>query len=118
MANVIEEKSFEFAVRIVNLCNYLRTEKKEAIMSTQLLRSGTSIGANVVEAEKAQTDPDFYTKMTIALKEANETSYWIRLLHRTKYIEDNEFDSIYKDVDEICSILVAITKTMKEKISK
>ncbi len=118
MGNVIEEKSFEFAVRIVNLCNYLRTEKKEVIMSNQLLRCGTSIGANVFEAEKAQTTPDFYSKMTIALKEANETSYWLRLLHRTKYIEDKEFDSIYRDIDEICSILVAITKTTKKKISE
>ena len=118
MANVIEEKSFDFAVRIVNLCNHIRTNKNEMVMSNQLLRSGTSIGANVFEAEKAQTTPDFYTKMTIALKEANETRYWIKLLHRTNYLDDKEFDSIYKDIEEICSILVAITKTTKENLNK
>jgi tetrapyrrole methylase family protein/MazG family protein len=73
---------------------------------------------HVFEAEKAQTKPDFYTKMTIALKEANETSYWLRLLHKTSYLKDGEFESIYKDIDEICSILVSITKTTKENISK
>ena len=118
MNNVIEEKSFEFAIRIVNLCKYLKSEKKETVLSKQLLRSGTSIGANVFEAEKAQTKPDFYTKMTIALKEANETSYWLRLLHKTNYLADSEFESIYKDIDEICSILVSITKTTKENIGK
>ena len=118
MGNVIEEKSFDFAIRIVNLCKHLRFKKKETVMSKQLLRSGTSIGANVFEAQKAQTTADFYTKMTIALKEANETSYWIRLLHRTEYLAQNEFESIYKDVDEICSILVSITKTTKESINK
>ncbi len=117
MGNIIEEKSFDFAVRIVNLCNYLKSKKKEAVLSKQLLRSGTSIGANVFEAEKAQTTADFYTKMTIALKEANETSYWIRLLHKTEYLSQSEFESIYRDIDEICSILVSITKTTKESLN-
>ncbi len=118
MDNVIEEKSFDFAVRVVNLCRHLRDEKKETVLSHQLLKSGTSVGANVFEAEKAQTTADFHAKMTIALKEANETSYWIRLLHRTNYLSDNEYNSIYSDIDEICSILVAITKTAKEKLNK
>lgn len=112
--NIIEIKSFEFAVRIVNLYKHLSQEKKEFVLSKQLLRCGTSIGANVTEAEKAQTRPDFYTKMTIALKEANETHYWLRLLHRTEFLTDAEFKSIENDINEIISILVAITKTVKE----
>ena len=112
--NIIETKSFEFAVRIVNLYKHLNQEKKEFILSKQLLRCGTSIGANVTEAEKAQTKPDFYTKMTVALKEANETYYWLRLLHRTGFLNDAEFKSIESDINEIVSILVAITKTVKE----
>jgi four helix bundle protein len=117
MGNIIEEKSFDFAVRIVKLCKYLKTKKKETVLSKQLLRCGTSVGANVFEAQKAQTTADFYTKMTIALKEANETSYWIRLLYKTEYLTQNEFESIYNDIDEICSILVSITKTTKESLN-
>ena len=112
--NIIETKSFEFAVRIVNLYKHLSQEKKEFVLSKQLLRSGTSIGANVTEAEKAQTRPDFYTKMTIALKEANETHYWLRLLYRTEFLTSAEFKSIETDINEIVSILVSITKTVKE----
>ena len=112
--NIIETKSFEFAVRIVNLYKHLSQEKKEFVLSKQLLRCGTSIGANVTEAEKAQTRPDFYAKMTIALKESNETHYWLRLLHRTEFLTDAEFKSIETDINEIISILVAITKTVKE----
>ncbi len=118
MKNLIEEKSFNFAIRIINLCKYLRAEKNEAVLSKQLLRCGTSIGANVCEAEKGQTKADFHSKMTVALKEANETSYWLRLLHRTEYITDEEFNSIYSDINEICSILVAITKTTKTNLNK
>ena len=117
MSNVIEEKSFDFAVRIVKLSNHLKSNKNETVLSKQLLRSGTSIGANVFEAEKAQTTADFYTKMTIALKEANETSYWIRLLYKTEYLTQSEFESIYNDIDEICSILVSITKTTKNSLN-
>ena len=113
--NVIETKSFDFAVRIVNLYKHLTEEKKEYVLSKQLLRCGTSIGANVAEAERAQTKPDFFTKMSIALKEANETDYWLRLLHKTDYLTDNEFNSIYKDIDEIISLLVSITKTIKNQ---
>ena len=110
MKNAIVEKTFEFSVRIINLYKYLQFEKKEYVIAKQLLRSGTSIGANVAEAQRAQTMADFNAKMNIALKEANETSYWIRLLHRTDYITNESFVSIEKDVDEIISILVSICK--------
>ena len=91
--NVIEIKSFNFAVRMVNLYKHLTADKKEFVLSKQLLRSGTSIGANVSEAEKAPSDADFGAKMNIALKEANETFYWLRLLHTTDYLTDKEFAS-------------------------
>ena len=109
--NIIEIKSFDYAVRIVNLYRYLTEEKKEFVLSKQLLRSGTSIGANVAEAERGQTKPDFNAKMNVALKEANETYYWLRLLYRTEYLNKNQFDSIEKDIQEILSILTAICKT-------
>ena len=108
--NNIENKSFEFAVRTVNLYKFLRYEKNEHVLSKQVLRSGTSIGANVAEAQKAQSRPDFNAKLNIALKEANETYYWLRLLHRTEYITDDAFKSMEKDINEIISILVTICK--------
>lgn len=111
--NIIETKSFDFAVRIVKLNQYLATDKKEYVLSKQLLRSGTSIGANISEAQKSQSTADFYAKMTIALKEANETDYWLRLLHATDYITEKEYESIASDINEIISILVSITKTIK-----
>ena len=113
MKNIIEEKSFKFAIRIVNLYKYITDNKKEYILSKQLLRCGTSIGANVSEAERGQSRADFYAKMNIALKEANETEYWLRLLQATDYLNDTECSSILKDINEIISILVAITKTSK-----
>ena len=88
MDNVIEVKSFDFAVRIVKLCRYIANEKNEHVLSKQLLRSGTSIGANVAEAERGQSRADFYSKMGIALKEANETYYWIRLLYKTEMLSE------------------------------
>lgn len=111
--NTIENKSFDFAVRMVNLYKYLTTDKKEFVMSKQLLRSGTSIGANVAEAERAQTKPDFHAKMSNAVKEAGETHFWIKLLHKTDYITDKEFDSLDSDINEIISLLVAICKNSK-----
>ena len=111
--NIIECKSFEFAVRIVNLYRYLTENKREYILSKQLLRSGTSIGANVSEAEKAPTRTDFNAKMYIALKEANESEYWIRLLYKTNYLTTEEYENISMDVKEIIAILMAITKTIK-----
>ena len=110
MENVIETKSFDFAVRTVNLYKYLTDNKKEFVLSKQLLRSGTSIGANVTEAQKGQSKADFNVKMNIALKEANESEYWIRLLYRTEYLTKEEFNSIEKDIKEIIAILVSICK--------
>ena len=109
--NCIEEKSFDFAVRIVNVYKHLCRSKDETVLSKQLLRSGTSIGANVSEAQKAQSKADFVAKMNIALKEANESYYWIKLLYRTDYLSEAEFKSLECDVDEIVRLLVSICKT-------
>ena len=114
--NAIEAKSFDFAIRIVKLYQYLTNEKKEFVLSKQLLRSGTSIGANVAEAERAQSQADFYAKMSIALKEANETDYWLRLLYKTDYLTENEYNSINKNINEIIALLVSITKTVKSSL--
>ena len=110
MENVIETKSFDFAVRTVNLYRHLIESKKEYVLSKQLLRSGTSIGANVAEAQKGQSKADFNAKMNIALKEANESEYWIRLLYRTEYLTQEEFNSMDNDIKEIIAILVSICK--------
>ena len=115
MDNVIELKSFDFAVRIVKLYQYLSEHKKEFVMSKQLLRCGTSIGANVAEAQRGQTTADFNAKMNIALKEANETHYWLRLLHATDYLTDREFQSIIPETEEILKILKAICKKTNSK---
>ncbi len=115
MENIIENKSFDFAVRIVNLYKHITTEKNEYVLSKQLLRSGTSIGANVSEAAKAQIKPDFYTKMCIALKEANETYYWLRLLHKTDFLTLKEFSSMEIDVKEIIALLTSICKNTDKK---
>ena len=112
--NAIEEKSFEFAVRVVNLTKYIRRKEKEFVLTKQLLRCGTSIGANVSEAQRAQSRADFYSKMSIALKEANETHYWLRLLYRTEYLTKSEFESMKRDADELIRILVAICKTVSK----
>ena len=109
--NLIVDKSFDFAVRIVNLYKYLTAEQKEYVMSKQLLRSGTSIGANVSEAERAQSKPDFISKMSIALKEANETNYWLKLLYKTDYLSKTQYDNIYADANEMIKLLIAICKT-------
>ena len=109
----MEDKSFKFAIRIVELNNYLRDNKKEFVMSKQILRSGTSIGANIAEAQYAQTKPDFLTKMHISLKEANETKYWLRLLYATKYIDDSH-RSYIDDCDELLRLLTATCKTTKQ----
>ena len=108
--NVIEEKSFNFAVRIVKLCRWLSEQKKEFVLSKQLLRSGTSIGANVTEAQRGQSMADFNAKMNIALKEAYETDYWLRLLYHTEYLSVSEYESISNDSKEIVAILFSICK--------
>lgn len=112
--NTVLDKSFQFSVRIVNLYKYMTETKKEYILSKQLLRCGTSIGANATEAQKGQSKADFAAKMCIALKEANEAEYWIRLLYHTDYIEEKAYESLSKDVDELISILSSICKTAGE----
>ena len=112
--NTISLKSKQFALRIINLYRSLCDNQKEYILSKQLLRSGTSIGANIREAVYGQSKADFYAKMCIALKEASETSYWLELLHESGYLEDKSFDSIYSDCIELLKLLTAITKKCKE----
>ena len=113
--NLIVDKSFNFAKRIVNLNKYLLAAKKEYTLSKQITRSGTSIGANVFEAQNAQSNADFASKMNIALKEATETLYWLMLLYETDYITQNEFKSIETDLNDIRNILAAICKTSYNK---
>lgn len=115
--NIIQEKSFAFAVRIVSLYKYLCDEKKEFVLSKQLLRAGTSIGANIEEAIGGQSDKDFYAKITIAYKEARESIYWIKLLSATKYLTEIQSESILNDADEICKILSKIQLTLKSRNS-
>ncbi len=114
MEQTAENKSFHFAVRIVKLCRYLRDFRKEYVLSKQLLRSGTSIGANISEAQQAQSRADFISKLSIALKEAAETNYWLRLLHATDYITEAEFQSVHGDCRELERMLTAILKSSKE----
>ena len=112
--NIIVLKSKDFALRIIRLYVFLTESKKEYVLSKQILRCGTSIGANVKEAMRGQSKPDFYSKLNIALKEASETEYWLELLHESNMIDDAAFESIYFDCQEIIKILVSITKTQKE----
>ena len=114
MNNTIQDKSFHFAVRIVNLCKYLQQETHEYIIYKQLFRCGTSIGANVAEAQQAQSKADFVSKLSISLKETTETKYWIKLLKATDYLSETEYGSIFSDCVEIEKILVTIIKTTKE----
>ena len=114
MEQTVETKSFHFAIRIVKLCKHLRNTQKEYTLSKQLLRSGTGIGANIAEAEQAQSRADFISKMNIALKEAVETDYWLRLLQATDYLSEAEFTSIYSDCRELVKMLTAIVKTAKQ----
>ena len=113
IGNVIEQKSFQFAIRIVNLYKHLNTVKKEFVLSKQLLRSGTSIGANVAESQQAQSRADFRSKMEISLKETSETKYWLLLLKETDYLTEEQFTSIFADCVEIEKILVSIIKRIK-----
>jgi four helix bundle protein len=111
--NVIRVKSYDFAVRIIKLNRYLVKNKKDFVLSKQLLRAGTSIGANVEEASGAQSTKDFIAKLYIALKEARETNYWLRLMKDTGYIDAKEFDSINDDCSELLKILNSIIITTK-----
>jgi len=111
--NVIKIKSFAFAVRIVKLSQYLQTEKKEFVLSKQLLRSGTSVGAMVYEAEQAQSKADFVHKLSVAQKEINETMYWIELLRATEFLATEQFESMNHDAVELIKIITSIIKTSK-----
>ena len=111
--NLIEKRSYDFAVRIVNLYKHLKSAHKELILSKQILRSGTSIGANVCEATRAQSKNDFIAKISIALKESYETDYWLRLLNDTEFITEDEFKSIYLDCQDISNILAKILITSR-----
>lgn len=113
--NVVKTKSYLFAVRIVNLYKFLAEEKKEFVLSKQLLWSGTSIGANVREAEQAESKADFIHKLSIALKEANETEYWLDLLQETKFLNNSEYISIQIDIKELLKLLTSIIKASKQR---
>ncbi len=115
MSNPVKEKSFNFSIRIVKLYKYLTEEKSEYILSKQLLKSGTSIGANVSESQAAQSNSDFVSKMHIAFKEALETKYWIELLVATDYLTKEQGFSMLKDCEELANLLASIIKTSKTK---
>ena len=112
--NVVKIKSFAFALRVIKLYRYLQSEKKEFVLSKQLLRSGTAIGALVREAEQAESKSDFIHKMAIAQKEANETDYWIELLFQSTYLDETQYRSIIADVIELKKLLASIILTAKE----
>ena len=112
--NTVAEKSKSFALRVIRLYQYLRAEKKEYVLARQVLRSGTSIGANVREALRGQSRADFYAKLSIALKEADETAYWLELLHESGYIGKKGYESLYGECQELIRLLVSITKTLRE----
>ncbi len=116
--NIIYIKSYEFALKIVKLNKKLTSEKKEFVLSKQLLRSGTAIAALVRESKFAQSKLDFINKMSIGLKEANETLYWLELLHDSEYIENEDFEIIHSDCNELVSIMVSIIKSTKSSLDK
>ena len=113
MGNVVLNKSKQFALRVVKLYRYLNDEKKEFVLSKQLLRSGTSIGANIVEAEHGISKKDFLAKMYIAYKECAETMYWLELLYESEILAENEYRSIHTNCEELKKLLTAITKNTK-----
>ena len=112
---LLEEKCMNFSIRIVGLCKFLNEEKHEYRIADQMFRSGTSIGANVAEAQYAISKSDFIAKLYISLKEANETLYWLRLLQRTQFINNRQFESVNNDCEELKRMLVSITKKMTDK---
>ena len=112
--NIIKEKSFEFAVDIIKVYKYLVNEKKEFVLSKQLLRAGTSIGANVREAVNAESKNDFIHKLSIAQKEADESLYWLELLKESHYLNPSVFESLYKSAEELLKIIKSIILTTKE----
>ncbi len=114
MAGAIQDKSRDFAIRIVNCYKFLTEQQKEWVLSKQLLRSGTSIGANTRESRNAQSRPDFLSKLNVALKEADETEYWLDIIHATGYIDDEMYKSLEKDCGELIALLTSIIKRLKE----
>ena len=116
--NVIQQKSFVFAIRIINLYKYLTVKKKEFVLSKQILRSGTSIGANIEESIGGRSNKEFLFKLEISYKEARETIYWLKLLKETEYISNSEFESIHVEAEDICKILAKIIITLKGKLIK
>jgi four helix bundle protein len=116
--NIVMNKSYAFALRIIKLYKHLITEQKEYVLSKQVLRSGTAIGALVKEAEHAQSKADFINKMNIALKEANETEYWLMLLKDSDYLDEKSFTSIHLDSSEMIKLLASIVKTSKQNNGK
>lgn len=115
--NIVQVKGYGFAVRVVKLYQHLSTVKREFVLSKQLLRSGTGIGANIEEAIGGQSRADFVSRIAIAYKEARESSYWLRLLRDTGYLSEDEFVSIHSDAEELCRLLAAIQKTAKDRRS-
>ena len=110
--HLLEDKCMNFSIRIIGLCRFLNEDKHEYRIADQMFRSGTSIGANIAEAQCAISKKDFIAKLYISLKESNETLYWLRLLQKTQYITDKQYESIYKDCEELKRMLVSITKKM------
>ncbi|MFA5556526.1 MAG: four helix bundle protein [Flavobacteriaceae bacterium] len=115
--NIIQIKSYAFAVRIIKVYQFLSNEKKEFVLSKQLLRSGTSIGANIEEAIGGQSGKDFFAKLTIAYKEVRETHYWIRLLKDTDYLTKEQSESLLEDINELLKIIGSIQKTIRSNNS-
>jgi four helix bundle protein len=114
--NILQEKSFKFAVRVVNFYKYLCEEKKEYVLSKQILRSGTSVGANIEESIGGQSEKDFVHKLSISYKELRETIYWLKLLKETKFVTNEMFDSLFADADELGKIMGKIKITMSKKL--
>ena len=117
-SNIVMTKSYAFALRIINAYKFLKFEQQEFILSKQMLRSGTAIGVLIKEAEHAQSKADFINKMNVALKEANETEYWLMLLKDSNYIDDKVFNSIISDCKELIKLLISIVKTSKDRNGK
>lgn len=114
--NILKKKSFHFAVRIVHLFKYLKDDKKEFILSKQILRSGTSVGAMVRESEHAQSKADFINKLSVAQKEINETIYWLELMFETNYIDKSQFESLNSDAVELIKLITSSLKTAKQSL--
>lgn len=113
--NILKDKSLDFAIRIVNLYKYMQSQKRETVMSTQLLRSGTSIGANISEALFAESHADFIHKLSISQKECAETIFWLTVIQKTQFITEEEHDSIYNDCVELMKLLTSTIVTLKKK---